>query len=157
MKRFEGILRTSDNRRNGVDETELIWTELSQLDNGLIVPLRTEGRPTLDGKVIERGAIETITFKVNEPLEPDALSFRFPEYALVEHRPAVNGRTKVELWGADDKPIKEIVDEVEDLKEFLHLAPRFAEGQSNSNRKWFWVLIAGVITVASVIWFRRRK
>lgn len=46
---------------------------------------------------------------VNEELPADALAFRWPENALVvEHPPVSPTKRRVQLWGPDDKPVREV-------------------------------------------------
>ena len=95
--------------------------------------------------------------KINEPLAADAMTFRFPEHALVEHRPAANGMTKVELWGADDRPIKVIKHESEDLREYAYLAPRWPNPSSRSNRTWYWSVALACVFVGGWFIYRRMR
>ena len=75
----------------------------------------------------------------------------------MEHRPAVNGKTKVELWGSDDRPIKVIKNQEEDLKEFLHLAPRFSERVLPKSRNWFGGMLVGVAVIGGWLAYRKRQ
>ncbi len=158
-RRYEGFLhKTKDGEvRTTMDEWASAIHEFKELSDGILLPMRTESTRTLNGKIIVRTATKTLNAKINEPLDADALEFKFPEYALVEHRPAVNGKTKVELWGANDRPLKEIKDEVEDLKEYLHLAPRFADSPASGGRKWFLWLFVGVAVIGGWLAYRRLR
>ncbi len=51
---------------------------------------------------------------VNHELLEDAMTFRFPEHALVTELPAVNNKYRVYLWGPDDKPLRKI-ESIEEL------------------------------------------
>jgi hypothetical protein len=90
---------------------------------------------------------------INEPLPKDAFDFSFPENLVVHH--SSGGRTKMELWGPDNKPKLEI-------KGAQHLASLIA---SNTPRHpypaWVWLLCINAtllaVSLGALIIFRRRK
>jgi hypothetical protein len=47
-------------------------------------------------------------FAVNQPVSQSAFDFTFPKDSLVRHFPPENYRVKVDLWGPDNRPAREI-------------------------------------------------
>jgi hypothetical protein len=82
---------------------------------------------------------------VNQPLPQDAFDFRFPANLLVQTYPPVDGKVKTELWGPDNKPIREI----RTVEEFAALAgvPPTAAARGRSTT---WIVLFAAMNVAVV-------
>lgn len=104
-----------------------------------------EGRPSL----VQRLVGSKIT--VNQTLPVDAMDFRFPEHAVVNETPAVNGKYKAFLWGPDDKPLRQVYD-FDDLGPDPDRRPR-----TGGTVGWGLVLIAAVGIAVVVLLARRRR
>ena len=80
--------------------------------------------------------------RVNEPLAADAFDFRFPEHAIVVHKP-VNGVPKRQLWGGDNQPIRTITS-MKDLHPFV---------SGSRSGRWIGTCVAIAMTCAGLLWF----
>ena len=109
VERFGNVLaKDAKNQQRSTFETRHEVVKVRPLAGGILLPVRIEHIARLNDKETSKCWTQIVDAQINEPLAEDALTFRFPEYALVKHLPAVNGLNKIELWGADDRPIKEI-------------------------------------------------
>jgi hypothetical protein len=84
--------------------------------------------------------------RVNEPLAAEAFDFRFPEHAIVVHKP-VGGVPKRQLWGSDNQPVRTITSG-KDL-------PLFISGSRSGRRIAIYVVI--VMTCAGLFWLLVRR
>ncbi len=125
--------------------------EFADLGKGVFVPLKVETRFYDQGRS-EAASIMTAKVSkivVNRPLSPDAFDFKFPENVQVVHRPK-NGKARVQLWGADNKPIREIRSPADLLGDGQQA------GQPGKNLSGWYVAIAAVILLSIVFVLRKR-
>lgn len=127
--------------------------------DGVFVPESVELRNYENGvddapASVIRGTVRSV--RVNQPLSDDAFAFAFPENARVMHEPPVNGRRRVQLWGADNRPIKEIRG-VEDIP----LEPEEQSGDawlSPTARAWLVILaIVNAVLIGFMFWRRAHR
>ncbi len=105
-------------------EIETVVLEFKKEKNGSFFPVKTETSsryPDFSSKV----SMEATKLTLNTPLPKDALDFAFPENAVVTFDNIDGIKRQAFLWGADNKPVKQI-------REFDDLPP--LEPPSSQNR-----------------------
>lgn len=111
------VIQPSAGASNGTNDlgirVEREITKFESVGDGAYFPVEAEYRSypigLLDGRpsVVDRLVGERIV--VNSTLPADAMNFAFPEHALVQETPAVNGKYKVFVWGPDNTPARSIL------------------------------------------------
>jgi hypothetical protein len=88
-----------------------------EVDQGIYIPVTISNSMEYNrpDKLTQVQTVDVKVIALNKPLSKDAFDFRFPEHCWVAYDPPVNGKRKVAIWGADDKP-KYMLDSLDDLK-----------------------------------------
>ncbi|MFO7905659.1 MAG: hypothetical protein R6U98_23580 [Pirellulaceae bacterium] len=133
--------------------------EFKACGDGVFVPTKVELRNYNEGE--EGDPFSKVSFVatdlvVNQTLSPDAFDFRFPENSLVVYAAgAAGGQRKAQLWGADNKPVKEITSPG-DLPPGVPSPPQVDTGELPARA----LLVGGgfvLLLILSVILYRRRS
>jgi hypothetical protein len=99
-----------------------------------------------------RGVVKRLI--VNKPLPVEAFDFRFPKDVLVRHLPPSDEGIRVELWGGNNRAVKQIRG-VRDLDEFaVKSTPKCQPA------RWqMFLLVNGALVIAIVVflWARKRR
>lgn len=129
--------------------------KFADFGKGVFVPSEVETR------FHEQGSSEPVSIMtakvskivVNRPISPDAFDFIFPENVLVVHPPE-NGKARVQLWGRDNKPIKDINSPADLLRDGL----QSDESVSWSRGRYTALLgaIVGLILLSVILIWRKK-
>ena len=102
---------------------------------------------------------------VNQPLSKGALDFRFPEHTLVVYSPPERpDHQRVVLWGADNRPAKEIEGPT-DIPGYKEAKDEFKAGQNpgkanvkpRSPAMILWINLALIVVIAAVFLIYRNR
>jgi hypothetical protein len=101
------------------------------------------------------GLVQIHLKKINQPLSTKAFDFIFPKDSLVSENPLIKGNVKVWLWGADNKPLREILSP-DDL---LLGDPTASPSQTRGNWVRLILILGGtiLIIIAVIKILRNRK
>jgi hypothetical protein len=141
-----------------VDRTVLRFKDFG---DGVFVPEEVETKLTVK-RAEPFCAITHTDVKVlalNQPLAEDALSFHFPkDVQVIDSRTSTVTTNTVFLWGADDKPVKEIKS-LEDLPGYQlpPVTPPPSPDHKSSKVWWILLLVNAVLLMALLLFLRVRR
>lgn len=132
-------------------------TEFREFDDGVVIPMKVMIKMYADSQGDAKtlsmegtAAVEEVT--VNNSLPQDAFDFQFPENALVKIGPPKDGKTRMVLWGPNNRPRQEIysAEDIQALARAEALAPR--------RRLWgvIGASVAALLAVGAFIYWRWR-
>lgn len=130
--------------------------EFAGFDKGVFVPLKVETRFYEQGgsKAASIMTAKVSKIVVNRPISPNAFDFIFPENVQVVHSPE-NGKARVQLWGRDNKPIRDI----NSPADLLGDGPQPNEAVRWSRGRYVAILgaIVGAILLSVILIWRKRQ
>ena len=158
VNHFEGAHRDESTGVTRAYNVDYVWrvTKFQDHGGGVWLPLETENREWRSGQLLPERQLDCKVLRavVNKPLPADALDFRFPQNVLVT-RVARDGHVmRRELWGPDNKPIREI-NTTDDLNKLMSEAVAAAQAAHRSPRtSYLWAWALGLVTLAVIVGFR---
>ncbi len=138
-------------------ETHRMVKEFRGIGDGIFFPEVVEvvsyARKLLSDKPNQVLRFEAQKLRINSPIDPAVFEFVYPENALVYRYPVEHGKHNVWLWGPDNKPLKQIVEQSD-------LGPLPVSGDEGTGlARIIWLVVAAslvsVLLAAGYRWFRR--
>ncbi len=158
VKHMEGNYRDETTGETKQYNVDYIWraTKFQDHGGGVWLPIEVETREWRSGQLIteRQGDIKVLNAIVNKPLPSDALDFRFPENLLVTRVSREGGVLRRELWGPDNKPIREITTPDDLNKLMAEAVAAVKTGHRSPRTSYMWAWGTSLIALAVVVGYR---
>lgn len=155
---MEGSYRDESTGEMKPYSADFIWrvTKFQDHSGGVWLPVEVESREWRYGQLVTERQVDVKVLNaiVNKPLPSDALDFKFPENVLVTRVSREGGILRQELWGPDNKPIREITTPDDLNKLMAEAVAAVKAGHRSPRTSYVWAWGMGLIALVLIVGYR---